>query len=343
MDNFKFHGKLYEVANEVGTPRRVLTNVSPEIKNLDNSITLGYAQVDEENAVDGSDSQQVIKLTLDQDKLTGPQGPRGLTGPAPEVNSASIETFQHTTENAEPKISITQREEDSKLDFNFEIPHHNFYINSVATAPAGSNAAVSIRKFNPDTGNYDPQFIGLNFSIPKGDTGHTPILTIESTETLLPGTNARVEFSDRDVNNNGDRAFRFYIPKGDKGDKGEEGKPFIVAKTYASVEAMKADYSNITAGDYVVIAADPDTEETARLYHRPYQYGVWSSDDERNYKKVDSETGAILEELDFIGDFSGAKGARSIAVAGDTETINSNQPANVSLATDPVYDAGTDT
>ena len=274
MDNFKFHGKLYEVANETGTPRRVLTNISPEIKNLDDSITLGYAQINEETAADGSDSQQIIKLTFDQDKIIGPQGPQGLIGPAPGVNSASITTYQHTAEDVGPKVTVTQREEDSKLDFNFEIPHHNFYINSVATAPEGSNAAVSIEKFNPDTRNYDPQFIGLNFSIPKGDTGHTPMLTIESTETLLPGTDARVEFSDIDVTGNGDRAFRFYIPKGDQGDRGAEGKPFTVAKTYASVEDMKTDYSNIIAGDFVVVATNPDNEENARLYHRPYQYGV---------------------------------------------------------------------
>ena len=58
---------------------------------------------------------------------------------------------------------------------------------------------------------------------------------------------------------------------------------------------------------------------------------------------MDRETGRILEELNFIGDFSGAKGARSIAVAGDTTTINSKQEANVTLAGNPVYDVETDT
>lgn len=72
-------------------------------------------------------------------------------------------------------------------------------------------------------------------------------------------------------------------PKGDKGDRGEQGeqgiqgvqgvqgergKAFAVAKTYESIAAMQADFSNSTIeeGDFVMIVSDVEDEDNSKLY-----------------------------------------------------------------------------
>lgn len=72
-----------------------------------------------------------------------------------------------------------------------------------------------------------------------------------------------------DAESDGDVVLQFGIPKGRRGEKGDTGEPFIVAKKYTSYQAMVADYNNIEEQDYVVIGADVETEENARLYHKP--------------------------------------------------------------------------
>ena len=49
----------------------------------------------------------------------------------------------------------------------------------------------------------------------------------------------------------------------EKGDKGDTGKPFVIEKTYSTIESMVADYDNMNVGDYVMIQGDIEEEENA--------------------------------------------------------------------------------
>lgn len=59
-------------------------------------------------------------------------------------------------------------------------------------------------------------------------------------------------------------------PQGIKGDTGADGKPFSVAKTYATIEEMNNDYDNpdIEVGAFVMIVNDTNTEDNAKLYSK---------------------------------------------------------------------------
>ena len=57
--------------------------------------------------------------------------------------------------------------------------------------------------------------------------------------------------------------------KGEKGDKGDKGDAFSIAKTYASVEAMNADFSgtDVKEGQFVMIdTGNVNDEDNAKLY-----------------------------------------------------------------------------
>lgn len=57
-------------------------------------------------------------------------------------------------------------------------------------------------------------------------------------------------------------------PQGVQGVQGPEGKPFSIAKVYASVDEMNADFNNsdIQTGSFVIIASDVEVEDNAKLY-----------------------------------------------------------------------------
>lgn len=57
-------------------------------------------------------------------------------------------------------------------------------------------------------------------------------------------------------------------PTGVKGPTGATGKGFAIAKTYASIAAMKADSANVAIGDFVMIASNVDDADNAKLYVR---------------------------------------------------------------------------
>lgn len=94
-----------------------------------------------------------------------------------------------------------------------------------------------------------------------------------------PGTDAAVSFEGNTL--------ALIIPRGDKGEKGdkgeqgvqgETGKPFTVAKTYPSVEAMNEGYSTdgVEVGSFVVIdTGDVEDPDDAKLYmkgEKAYKY-----------------------------------------------------------------------
>ena len=138
MDSFKFHGKLYEVANETNVPHRVVTNVSQDIKNLDKTITIGQAFLNEEQTLDGG-TQQTLQLAFDENQLKGPEGPQGKVGPAPEIGATTIEMYQY--DGTSPTIEVNQQE-DSKLNFNFKLPHPSLSVGNIYTVSVNDNIAT---------------------------------------------------------------------------------------------------------------------------------------------------------------------------------------------------------
>lgn len=265
MDNFKFHGRIYEVTSEEGSPRRVLTNVSENITNTTcPSEIIGRASVSEV-VTPGGESQQTLSLALDSTKITGPQGPQGLQGPPLGVGTATITSYLYTT-TENPSVTITPSASDnSKLDFNFKVPYPNIHVVGVNSLSPGATPGVSVQRINYDRAP-DPGYVGLTFSIPQGETGHTPVIGIDNVETLSPESDAYVQTISPAQGSPGDVRLKFGIPKGHPGEKGDKGDPFVVAKVYPTRTAMIADYNNIYTGTYVVIGTDVDSEENAQLY-----------------------------------------------------------------------------
>ena len=74
-----------------------------------------------------------------------------------------------------------------------------------------------------------------------------------------------------------------------KGDKGDTGKPFVIEKTYESIEDMVADYDNMQVNDYVMIQGNIEEEENATLWTK-------------------TETEVSPYKWVFLADFSGASG-----------------------------------
>lgn len=52
----------------------------------------------------------------------------------------------------------------------------------------------------------------------------------------------------------------------EKGDKGDTGKPFVIEKTYSTIESMVADYDNMNVNDYVMIQGSIEEQENATLW-----------------------------------------------------------------------------
>lgn len=93
-----------------------------------------------------------------------------------------------------------------------------------------------------------------------------------------------------------------------KGDKGDTGKPFVIEKTYSSVEDMVADYDNMNINDYVMISGNIEEEQNATLWTK-------------------TETPAPTYKWVYLADFSGASG-----ITGQTPNI---QIGNVTEGNEP--------
>lgn len=74
-----------------------------------------------------------------------------------------------------------------------------------------------------------------------------------------------------------------------KGDKGDTGKPFVIEKTYESIEDMVDDYDNMEINDYVMVSGDIEEEENATLWTK-------------------TETEVSPYKWVYLADFSGASG-----------------------------------
>ena len=94
-----------------------------------------------------------------------------------------------------------------------------------------------------------------------------------------------------------------------KGDKGDTGKPFVIEKTYVTIEAMVADYDNMNVNDYVMISGNIEEEQNATLWTK-------TENEVSPYKWV------------YLADFSGASGITgatpNISIGNVTE---GNEPA----------------
>lgn len=104
----------------------------------------------------------------------------------------------------------------------------------------------------------------------KGEKGDAATVSVGSTTTGKPGTEAKVE----NVGTEYAARFNFTIPQGEKGDKGDTGEVGNLAslltfvKTYPSVEAMWEDDSDDVELNQLVIidTGDPDMEEDSQIY-----------------------------------------------------------------------------
>lgn len=94
-----------------------------------------------------------------------------------------------------------------------------------------------------------------------------------------------------------------------KGEKGDTGKPFVIEKTYETIEDMVADYDNMNVNDYVMIQGSIEDEENATLWTK-------------------TETEVSPYKWVYLADFSGASG-----ITGQTPNIQigtvteGNEPA----------------
>ncbi len=78
-------------------------------------------------------------------------------------------------------------------------------------------------------------------------------------------------------------------PQGIQGAAGPKGDPFSIAKTYATITAMVADYDNMNVNDFVMISGEISDPDNAKLF-----------------VKTDTEDATL--RWHFVTDFSGATG-----------------------------------
>ena len=99
----------------------------------------------------------------------------------------------------------------------------------------------------------------------RGETGTTPLLQ-KSDSAIQVSYDSGDEWQDLiqldDIKGEqGEKG-----EQGDKGDKGDTGEGFSVYKTYASIDEMTADASNVEEGSFVLIASGVEDEDNAKLY-----------------------------------------------------------------------------
>ena len=98
-----------------------------------------------------------------------------------------------------------------------------------------------------------------------------------------------------------------------KGEKGDAGKDFQIKKTYDTVAAMTADYSNpdVAEGDFVIIAGNVEDPDNAKLYVKG------------------SSAFTLLTDLSGAQGFKGETGASATIAVGTVTTGSAGSSASV--------------
>ena len=120
-----------------------------------------------------------------------------------------------------------------------------------------------------------------------------------SLEFMWNGTNLGIKTEDMEN-------YEFVNLQGPVGPIGPRGEAFQIKKTYATVQAMIADYDNMQINDYVMISGNIEQEDNAKLFTK-------TEIEDPTYRWV------------YLADFSGASGVRGPEGASVTSaTINNN-------------------
>ena len=103
-----------------------------------------------------------------------------------------------------------------------------------------------------------------------------------------------------------DTDYTFVDLEGQQGPRGEQGEAFQIKKTYATVQAMIADYDNMEINDYVMISGNIEQEDNAKMF-------------------VKTEVEDPTYRWQYLADFSGASGIRGpVGPSVTSANINSN-------------------
>ncbi len=112
-----------------------------------------------------------------------------------------------------------------------------------------------------------------------------------TTVTLSDGTNLMFNWNGTrlGIKTDSDSDYTYVDLQGIQGEKGDTGAPFTVKKTYATIQAMVADYDNMQLNDYVMISGNVEQEDNAKLFTK-------------------TETEDPTYRWQYLADFSGATG-----------------------------------
>lgn len=247
--------------------------------------------------------EQIITLTLQEDSpvfLSADEYIKGDKGDA-----ATIEVGTVTTVDSSSSATVINSGTSSNAVFDFEIPKGDtgkdatVEVGTVTTGEAGTEVVVE------NVGS--PSAAVFDFVIPKGDTGRTATITVGNVATGAPGS--EVIFTN--VGTNNDAVFNITIPAGIQGTKGDAGKDFSIKKTYASVEEMNADKTNISEGDFVIIASSVEDPDNSKLYVKGATDFVF------------------LTDLSGAQGFKGETGEAATVEVGTVTTVSPTAPASV--------------
>lgn len=185
---------------------------------------------------------------------TGEQGPAGPAGAAGEQGPAGADG----KDGFSPTVSVEKITGGNQITITDAEGPHSFDVmdgkdGTGGGGEGGENGATFIPSVSEDGviswtndgGLENPE--PVNIKGPKGDAG-------EKGEQGAQGVQ-------------GEQGIRG--PAGEQGQKGDKGDPFSIAKVYASVDAMNADFSNpdIPEGAFVIInTGNVEDEDNAKLY-----------------------------------------------------------------------------
>lgn len=185
---------------------------------------------------------------------TGEQGPAGQAGPAGEQGPAGADG----QDGFSPTVSVEKITGGNQVTITDAEGPHSFDVmdgkdGTGGGGEGGENGATFIPSVSEegviswtnDGGLENPE--PVNIKGPKGDTG-------EKGEQGAQGVQ-------------GEQGVQGVA--GEQGPKGDKGDPFSIAKVYASVDAMNADFSNpdIQEGSFVIInTGNVEDEDNAKLY-----------------------------------------------------------------------------
>lgn len=207
----------------------------------------------------------------------GEQGEQGLVGPIGETgpkgekgDAATITVGTVSTGIENSSVIITNSGTNTDAVLNFTIPQ----------GIQGEKGEKGDTGLKGDTGDVGPRgYTFTPFVAENGDITWT-------NDGLLPNpVKVNIMGPQGPKGDTGSQGIQGI--KGDKGDKGDVGEPFRIAKVYASISDMNADYDNeeVSIGNFVII-------ETGNVYH---------PDNSKLYVKTDSG-------YSFITDLSGSQG-----------------------------------